>query len=205
MTQAPSPIPTRSVVLDDLDVVVRPMTTADRDAVLAFARSLPEDDLLFLQTDITRDDVVDGWVRDVESGRTVTLLAELAARPGERTEQLIAYVSLEHSKSLWTRHLGEILLLVASAGRGRGLGSHLAEQIIEVAKLYDLQKLVVQMTSTLKPAQSLFHRLGFIHEALLDDWVIDRGGRTQDLLVMSREVHAELDDLHDTLDSAPPS
>ena len=160
------------------------MTGADRDQILAFTRTLPEQDLLFLRMDITQEDVVDAWVRNIETEKTITLLAEAKG-------SLVGYCSLHHSEILWTRHLGEIRLLVGPEPRGAGIGGALARRIFELAGQLHLQKLVVQMMSSQQNAQTLFHHLGFILEALLHDWVIDRNGRTHDLIVMSREVEDE--------------
>lgn len=171
---------------DDLHVTFRPMTPGDKDSILTFARALPEDELHFLRTDITRPEVIDAWLREINEGHTVTIVAEVEGR-------IVAYCSLHHSESLWTRHLGEILLLVGNECRGVGLGGRLARQILELAKRFDLQKLVVQMMSTQRDAQHLFHHLGFIPEAMLHDWVIDRSGRTHNLIMMSREVDPDED------------
>ena len=57
-------------------VKLRLMTADDRDAVLAFARSLPEDDLLFLSFDIVQESFVDHWIRLTEAGRWFTILVE---------------------------------------------------------------------------------------------------------------------------------
>lgn len=175
-----------SVSLGDLDVTFRRMVAADREEILAFARSLPASDLHFLRNDITQAEVVDNWLRQLESGRAVTLLAHHAGR-------LVAYGSLHHSESLWTRHQGEILMLVGPEARGHGVGGSLARQLIAVARELGLQKLWVQMMSTFHQAQDLFHHLGFIPEAMLHDWVIDGQGRTHDLLMMAREADAETD------------
>lgn len=177
----------------DFEVTFRPMNASDRDAILTFARSLEQDDLHFLRTDITRPDVIDSWLKEIETGQTLTLVAEMGG-------VIVAYCSLHHSESLWTRHLGEILLLVGAEARGHGLGGHLARQILELAKGYDLHKLVAQMMSTQREAQTLFHHLGFIPEAMLHDWVIDRTGRTHNLIMMSREVDLEEDFFADTGD-----
>jgi RimJ/RimL family protein N-acetyltransferase len=109
--------------------------------------------------------------------------------------ELAGYGSLHRSELLWIRHLGEIRILVSSRYRGQGVGGELARQVVELARATDLHKLMVNMMSTQRDAQALFHRLGFIPEALLNDWVIDRAGRMHDLIVMSREVaDVELDD-----------
>ncbi|MCP3964358.1 MAG: GNAT family N-acetyltransferase [bacterium] len=165
----------------DLDVTFRRMAAGDRDRMLTFTRALPQEDLLFLRLDITQEDVVDGWIQNIEIGKTVSVLAEHEGR-------LLGYCSLHHSEILWTRHLGEIRLLVGTDHRGKGIGGELARQIFETAKDLQLLKLVVQMMSSQRYAQTLFHHLDFIPEALLHDWAIDRDGRTHDLIVMSREV-----------------
>lgn len=170
-----------STRLGDVEVTFRKMTPADRAAVLAFTRSLPERDLLFLRWDITSPEVIDAWIRNIERGRTITLLAL-------EGEKVIGYCSLHHSRILWTRHLGEMRVFVGPAFRGKGLGGELAQQVFAIARELELLKVVVQMMSTQRSAQNIFHHLGFIPEALLHDWVIDRNGRTHDLIVLSREV-----------------
>lgn len=170
-----------TTTLGGLEVTFRHMTAEDRDAMLAFTRALPEEDLLFLRLDITQESVVDAWLDNIEQGKTVTLLAE-------SDDHLLGYCSLHLSESLWTRHLGEIRMLVAREARGRGLGGELARQVFDQARDHDLLKLMVRMMSSQQDAQTLFHRLGFIPEAMLDDWVIDRNGKTHDLILMSREI-----------------
>ncbi len=176
--------------IGDLKVRFRLMRTEDREAILAFTRELPERDLLFLRTDITRAEVVDAWIRRVEQGHEVTVLAEEIPNPTTEsgTTTIVGFCSLHLSNILWTRHLGEIHLLVSSTCRGKGLGGQLARQVFNLAQGYKLHKLVAQMMSTQRTSESLFHHLGFIPEAMLHDWVIDRNGRTHDLIVMSREV-----------------
>ncbi len=174
---------TRSHRFGDVDLTLRTITASDHDSILAFTRALPEQDLLFLRMDITQAGVVDSWIANIESGKTVSLLAEAGQR-------MVGYCSLHHSEILWTRHLGEIRLLVAPEYRGKGIGGALARQTFELAEHLSLHKLVVQMMSTQQDAQTLFHHLGFVPEALLHDWAIDRNGRTHDLIVMSREVES---------------
>ncbi len=165
----------------DVDVMLRSITAADRDTILSFSGALPEQDMLFLRMDITKAHVVDLWISNIKNGKTVSLLAQVGDR-------MIGYCSLHHSEIQWTRHLGEIRLLVAPEYRGKGVGGELARQTFELAGHLRLRKLVVQMMSTQQDAQTLFHHLGFVPEAMLHDWAIDRNGRTHDLIVMSREV-----------------
>ncbi len=181
MTDDASKIYPWSQRFGDVDVTLRHITAADRDKILAFTRALPEQDLLFLRMDITQGHVVDKWIRNIETGKTVSLLAETGGH-------MVGYCSLHNSPIQWARHLGEIRLMVAPEVRGKGIGGELARQTFELAGHVKLQKLVVQMMSTQQDAQTLFHHLGFVPEAMLHDWAIDRNGRTHNLIVMSREV-----------------
>jgi RimJ/RimL family protein N-acetyltransferase len=165
----------------DKQITVRLMKPEDGEALLAFARSLPEDDLLFLSVDITRPEVVEQWERNVQSGRTSTVLAEADGK-------LIGHGTLYISELTWTRHLGEIQLLISREHRGYGLGSLLANEVFAIAQEQNLQKVIARMASEQRGAMQVFERLGFKAEALLADYVMDRQGRTHDLIVMSYDV-----------------
>jgi RimJ/RimL family protein N-acetyltransferase len=170
-----------TTTLDDKQVTLRLMRAEDRDALLAFARSLPADDMLFLSIDITQPEAVDGWAREIESGRAVTVLAEADGK-------IIGHGTLNCNNLTWTRHLGEIQLLISPDFRGVGLGNLLADEVTAVARAKNLQKVVARMASEQRGARQVFERLGFTVEALLADYVIDRQGRTHDLIVMSYDV-----------------
>ena len=91
----------QTVELGGNTVEVRIMTEADRDAVLAFARALPEEDLLFLRVDLTDPEVVDDWVANLQSGLTISIVAY-------DDEGLIGYASVHKTKARWTRRVGEL-------------------------------------------------------------------------------------------------
>jgi len=172
----------RTIALDNNTAVsLRPMTAADADRIVTFARNLPADDLLFLRMDITNPDVVAQWVQNLAAGRTVTVIAEANGA-------MAGYASLHHPEVTWQRHLGEIRIQVGQHYRSQGLGRILAAEIFAIARDLGLRKLMAQMTSDQKGAIATFERLGFQMEALLQDFVIDRSDRTRDLIVMAYDV-----------------
>ncbi len=172
----------RTITLDNNTAVsLRLMTAADADRIVAFARNLPADDLLFLRMDITKSDVVAQWVQNLVAGRTVTVIAEANG-------EMAGYASLLHNEVTWQRHLGEIRIQVGRRYRSQGLGRALAGEIFAIARDLGLRKLMAQMTPDQKGAVATFKRLGFQMEALLQDFVIDRSGRTRDLMVMAYDV-----------------
>src|SRR5262249_51754977 len=96
---------------DGAETSLRVLNTADVDAILAFARELPEDDLLFLRIDITDPAVVRRWVESQNANRSFTLVAETPEGGAA------GYGSLIYNTISWQRHLGEIRLLTARRHR----------------------------------------------------------------------------------------
>ncbi len=153
----------------------------DKDAALKFALELPEEDLLFLTFDITEPTAMEEWVKSIERGQAVTVLAEINSR-------FVGYGSLSYNQLQWTRHLGEIRLMVSRDQRGLGLGKLLVNEVFVIAQELGLQKLVAQMAAEQQGAIQVFEHLDFKAEALLPDHVIDRADRTHDLIIMSHDI-----------------
>jgi L-amino acid N-acyltransferase YncA len=175
------PYPRTVTLEDNTEVSFRLMTPGDTNRIVLFARSLPEDDLLFLPTDITKALVVMLWGQNIKAGLTVTVLAE-------KNNEIVGYASMHHNEVAWQRHLGELRVQVGPAYRSKGLGRALAAEIFAIAHEMGLRKIVAHMTPDQQGAIATVKRLGFQQEALLHDFVIDRIGRTRDLLVMTCEV-----------------
>jgi L-amino acid N-acyltransferase YncA len=159
-------------------VALRLMTEADKLGILNFARSLPPDDLLFLRTDITDPVVVDAWVQNIGEGRSVTVLAE-------RDNRVAGYASIHTEGARWTRRVGEIRVQVSADYRGLGLGKRLAGEIFRLSQDLGLKKMAAMMTPEQESARATFQELGFRIEAQLQDWVVDREGKSRDLVIMS--------------------
>ena len=176
--------PRSASLRDGRKISLRLMQPDDKDLILEFARSLPSDDLLFLRRDITQPAAVDEWIKEIESGSTYTVL-------GFDGDQLLGEGDLHYNAADWTRHLGEIRLLLSPDARGLGLGRIIAEEIYAIAQLLELQLLTARMVLDQSAAQSVFRRLGFQREAVLWDYVIDADGKTHDLLVATRRLQTQ--------------
>ena len=171
----------REAKLGGKTLEMRLLDRTHRDDLIAFARDLPHQDVLFLRMDITDPANIDVWLNNVEAGRTITVLAY----DGDR---IAGYASLHHNEVLWTRHVGEIRTIVGEGYRGIRLGARLVEEIFAIAKEIGLKKITAQMTSDQRGARATFERIGFRPEALLADHVIDNDGRTHDMLIMSYDI-----------------
>jgi len=170
------------VALNDKRLVeLRLAKPGDDEAILQFARGLPEDDLLFLRVDITQASAVANWLANVAAGTTVSLLAF----DGDR---LAGYATVDRNPARWTRRVGEIRVNLASDYRSLGLGRQLIAKIFDVARALGLRKIMAHMTPDQLGSQAAFKRLGFMPEALLADYVEDRRGRSHDLVIMSHDI-----------------
>ncbi len=183
----------RDIKLNDgRGVQLRLMSADDRDAILGFARGLPEEDLLFLRLDVTQGDVVDDWIANLASGNSTSLVAY-------DDGVLVGYATVHRNQAPWTRRVGEIRVNVGPDYRGKGLGRNLTSQIFDIARAQGLKKVMANMTSDQPGAQAAFRRLGFVPEAVLADYVEDRNGLSRDLVIMSYDVAGHSDQMDEPL------
>ncbi|TAK56698.1 MAG: hypothetical protein EPO22_13290, partial [Dehalococcoidia bacterium] len=112
----------RKVRLDNGQTLeLRLMDASQRDELIAFGRELPRRDVMFLRMDITDPKNIDEWIKNIEAGRTVTVLAYDG-------DKLAGWASLHHNEVLWTRHVGEIRTILGEGYRGIRLGARMAEE-----------------------------------------------------------------------------
>jgi RimJ/RimL family protein N-acetyltransferase len=175
----------RSFTLAGRTVTIRRMTAADGAAVLAFARSVPTNDLLFLQRDIRHERVVAAWIRQIESDQIVSLLAFSG------DDRLIGCTAVVQDDLSWSPHVAEIRVLIGLEGRGTGLGTLLAQLCIEDAVQRGATKALVRMTPDQDAAFKVFEDMGFRPEALLREHVRHPDGRLEDLVVLGLDLQRQ--------------
>src|SRR3984885_2169764 len=163
------------------DIEFRMMEPADEAAVLAFAQNLPTHDLLFLPRNISEPKVLAAWIKEIERGAIVSLLAVKAGR-------VVGCGTIVRDPLSWSPHVGEIRNVVSPDVRGQGVGRALSQEIFALALGAGLEKLVVQMTVDQTGAIAIFEGMGFRAEALLRDHVRDKGGKKHDIVVLGHNV-----------------
>lgn len=171
------------VEIDGYPLELRPMDASDEDAMLRFAASIDPDDRMLLRSHIEDPAVVRDWITQIEAARRITLVAVSEGA-------IVAYGSLIRRYLSWMRHLGEIRILVAPPLRGRGLGGVITREVLALASGLGMSKLVAQVAREQAASKRVLMAHGFVTEALLADWIIDRRGRTHDLMILSHDLHA---------------
>src|SRR5712671_43972 len=163
------------------DIEFRMMGPADEAAVLDFARKLPGHDLLFLPRDISEPKVLAAWIKEIERGSIISLLAV-------KSGTVVGCGTIVRDPLSWSPHVGEIRMVVSTDVRGLGVGRALSQETFALALGAGLEKLMVQMTVDQVGAIAIFEGLGFRAEALLRDHVRDLTGRKHDIVVLGHNV-----------------
>lgn len=162
-------------------VTLKPMESGDGKPLAEFFERLPEEDRLFLKDDVTKQEVIESWVKHLNYERVLPMLAWV-------NEEIIGNATLHRNEHGWMKHIGEIRIVTDRSYRKTGLSLLLAREIFFVAIQQKLQKIVAEMTLDQKSAIRIFEKLGFKQEAIFKDHVLDLKGRKRDLLVMSKDV-----------------
>ncbi len=171
----------RTVACESGDVTLRLLTPDDEAAVLGFAQKLSAHDLLFLRRDISQPKVVAAWMEATRRGGIVTVLAT-------RAGAVLGCATIVRDELSWSRHVGELRVILEPSSRGQGLGQKLTQESFALAIELGVEKLMAQMTVDQRGAIAVFEGLGFRAEALLHDHVKDRDGKTHDIVILSHDV-----------------
>jgi ribosomal protein S18 acetylase RimI-like enzyme len=180
MSSEPRSYP-RRVATDAGEIEIRLMSPADEAAVLEFAQKLPTHDLLFLPRNISQPKVLSAWIKEIERGSIISLLAVKSAR-------VVGCGTIVRDPHSWSPHVGEIRNVISLDVRGLGVGRALSQETFALALGSGLEKLLVQMTVDQTGAIAIFEGLGFKAEALLHDHVRDLDGKKHDIVVLAHNV-----------------
>lgn len=166
---------------DATEVTIRPLVMQDTDRLMEFYGSLPEEDRKYLKFDVTDRKIVAKRLRRVESGDDIRIVAIHGG-------VIVASGALELSGEAWSKHQGEIRVIVARPFQKRGLGTIMIRELYFIAVQNQIQTIVARMMRPQVGAQKIFRRLGFREDSMMPDFVKDIRGGSQDLIVMTCDV-----------------
>jgi RimJ/RimL family protein N-acetyltransferase len=169
------------VLKDGTRVILRPLETKDREKLIDFFRRLDDRELSFLRNDVRDPAVIDHWMEHLDYQRVFPLVAEFEGR-------IVGDATLHMRKVGWKRHLGNVRVVVAKDFQGRGLGTLLINELVDLAAEFGLEKLVAEIHLQATAALSVFKKAGFSVKAVFEDLVKDPQGRNSDLVVMVCDV-----------------
>lgn len=166
---------------DGTEVTIRRLTEADLDPLMDFYAALPADDRRYLKFDVTDRKSVARRLKRLDSGDDI----RVAAFHGG---VIVASGALELSGESWSKHQGEIRVIIARPFQKRGLGTIMIRELYFIAVQSQITTIVARMMRPQIGAQKVFRRLGFREDSMLPDFVKDIQGDPQDLIVMTCDV-----------------
>jgi len=180
MVDQPTEAPSKTVLRDGSDVIIRRLFEEDRAALLAFGASLPEDDRLYLEDDLQSQEIITRLV----NAHAAENWRQIVALEGER---IVGYGAVRRLSG-WSSHVADIQLIISADLRHEGLGTIMAQAIFDAARDLGVAKVIVEMVEEQSFGRAIFERLGFRVEGMLSQHVRDRHGAQHNLLVLAYHV-----------------
>lgn len=176
-----SDYPKKEILKDKTEVILRPMKKEDKDELLKFFQSLPKEERLFLKDDVTKEEVIQKWIDNIDYSKVLPILAIVK-------DKIVGDATLHRTTFGWSRHVGEIRMVVAKEFQKKGLGTVLAKELVNYATNIGLDKITAHITEKQISAIKAFKKIGFIEEAILKKHVVDISGKKHNLIIMSNDV-----------------
>jgi len=173
--------PKKVKLKDNTEVMIRPLEKGDHEKLLEFFQNLPEKDRMFLKDDVTDPETIKGWFKEFDLDKVFPIIALL-------DDKIIADGTLHRASHGWSKHVGEIRMVVAPEFQGKGLGIILLDELFHVALKKGVKKMMAQVAANQSQALSTFEKYGFIPEAILKDHIIDIAGIKRNMVIMTRNM-----------------
>ena len=168
---------------DGQRVIIRPLIPQDEHALVEFFSSMPEEDMLYLRDDIKDPQVIKRWCQSLDYEVTLPLIADLEGK-------IVGDATLHQEKRGWKSHIGTVRVVIHPKYRGKGLGSLLVGELVEIALDTGLVKLDAEFMSEQTRPIAVFEKLGFVNMAVLPQHVKDLKGESHDLVIMVYDLRA---------------
>ena len=173
---------------DRTKIIIRKLHVNDLDRLMKFYSGLPLEDRKYLKIDVTDRKIVEQRIKLTETGNVFRLVALFE-------DEIIADGALELSAEEWRKHQGELRVIVAKPFQHKGLGMIMVRELYSLAVEKKVERVVVKMMRPQVAAQRIFRKLGFREELLIPDYVEDRSGEKQDLIIMTCNIKDLWNDL----------
>ncbi len=180
--------PKEVILKDGTGVTLRPLKDGDQDALFRMFHRFAKDELWFLNHDVNDPQLIDGWVRNLNLKRVVSIVALLEGRA-------IANAVLMMKGYGAKKHIGKIRMAVDPAMREKRLGTWMLLDLINLAMAIGLKILVMRLIEDRDIAviQGV-KKLDFVERAILKDHVLDMEENPHNLVLLTKRLQTRWDD-----------
>ena len=171
----------KETLKDGTKVEIRNLTIDDLDKLMEFYRSFSELDRKYLRVDVTDRHVVEQRIKLIKTGNLTRIIAL-------KDNKIIGDGALELSQEEWRKHQGELRVIVSREYRRKGLGMIIMRELYFIAAGKNVKKIVAKFMRPQAAARKILRTLDFHEEILIPDYVRDRAGKTQDMVIMTCDM-----------------
>lgn len=171
---------------DGVNVLLRPMTAGDQQAIIDLFSPISDEDLRYLHDNVRDPAVIESWCENLDYSRVLPLTALVNNRAVGQTTL--------HFQGGPSRHIGKVRIYLAKDFRRRGLGTRMLETLIELARKQDLHSLVAEIVADQTKVVKAFKNLGFQLSCTFEDYFMLPSGDTRDVALLKlclRETYDE--------------
>jgi hypothetical protein len=174
--------PKEVILKDGTGVTLRPLEPGDEQSLHSLFRRFNEEDRWFLNHDVTDADLIHRWVHELNQERVVSIIARLEGR-------IIANAVLMMKDYGAKSHIGKVRITVDPDFRERRLGTWMLLDLISLGMAVGLRMLVMRLVQDRDASLiNSVRKLDFKEEAVLRDYVLDRGGGPHHLVIMTKRL-----------------
>jgi RimJ/RimL family protein N-acetyltransferase len=171
---------------DGTEVILRPMTKDDEEALHLFFQGITEDQLQVLRHDVKDRNVIHKWAVNLNYERVIPLLALVG-------EEIAADATLHRTSYGWKRHIGVVRIVVAPKYQGLGLATLMLNELVRLAHELGLEKLWAEIPLDAVKAIRACRNAGFVCKAVIEGLVKGVNNLNQDILIMVCDIHTFFD------------
>ena len=161
---------------DGTHALLRPLLPEDGPKLVSLFADATDDDIMYLKDDVRNEDLVLGWVRNLDYQRVFPLIACA-------DDRIVGDISL-HFHTGPTRHIGRVRIYLARDFRRRGLGAKMLAEVIELGKRFGLQQLLAEIVVEQTQVVKAFQKAGFELESHYRDYFMTSDGVTHDMAIL---------------------
>lgn len=170
---------------DGARVLLRPLVSEDRQALLDLFTPISPDEKRFFRTNLNDPDIINRWVDELDYERVLPLVAVIGDR-------IVGDATL-HFHGGPQRHIAEVRLFLAKDFRQRGLGGKMLAALIDIAKRRSLHILEAQIVADQAHIIRAFQNVGFVVKCTFEDYFMLPDGELRDLAHMVMYLRVEED------------
>lgn len=172
---------TRWTLNDGREAVVRPVIATDLEPLARFFERLPPETKQFLRVNSKNRSVLTGRVSQIDGECHWRHVAVVGG-------EIVGDATLDREPFGWTRHVGELRIVLEDEFEPLGLRGVMCEQMIEVARSNEIEKVQTEVLAERESFIRMLEHQGFRREVVRKNHARGMDGKLHDVVILASDV-----------------